>query len=562
MEASKRHKNMTTAVAELRSLLEPGLLGNFTWFEAVEVIATRPLETSGECQARNVFSIYVAETGEPPEAPKQPFVNKPAWRLKSVPGWTFGITRRPIEVSKLLESIERYGSEGVWVPPEMPSLEVGALIATSPTFCPSDSRTEAPLNGVLKNNFWAGSYVVELKDDAKSTLNDLINDDGPFEELCNLIVNVLPLHLGRVPDRLGDVLFQVPSSALIAECRRSPGQPVDLHLAWNPDVTQRTVVGEYRVEHDGMISSLARFNFPVGSASLVIPPNSGDLRFSVWDSEKQVVLAATTANKAPDGKGFVESSWSSSLEHPRRFQAKGVTDEYESHAVPLWDSDGGTRVIGYPRPMVDWVARRKLQARMKQLVASKRFLQYGTSKADRVAERTRALEDLRILIKQLGKSAIYLWDPFLSANDILNTLAFCENSGAELRALTSSKPSKLRSSDEDDDDEKDPNVTSRREAWIKAQQTQLNTAFAGPHHMKLELRMSWGIQGSFHDRFLIFPGFGRDRTRAWSLGASINHIGSEHCIVQEVAYPEPVLNAFLGFWNQSSKADHLVWKCP
>lgn len=559
MDVATRQKNMANAVTELQGLLEPGLLGNFTWFEAVEVIATRPLEAPSEFQARNVFSVYVAEPGERPGAPKQPFLNKP-WQLKGVPGWTFGITRRPVGASELLESIERYGREGVWMPPGQPALEVGTLTAAPAMFCPSDSHTEVPLNGVLKNNFWAGSYVVELKDEAKSTLTDLTSDDVPFEELCDSIAKVLPLHLGRVPDRLGDVLFQIPSSALIAEFRRRPGQPVDLHLAWNPDVPQRTVVGEYRVEHDGMISSLARFNVPVGPARLEIPPNSGDLRFSVWDTEKQVVLAATAVRRAPDGKGSVESTWSVDMEQPRIFQAKGPTDEPETHTVSLRESDGGKRVVGYPRPIVDWVARRELKARMKQLVASKRFLQYGIGKAARDVEHRRALEDLRHLIKALDAGAIYLWDPYLSANDILSTLAFCENTGTELRGLTSSKPSKLGPTDDDDDDGTAPVVTSRREAWIKEQQDQLNNAFTGPSHMKLEFRMSWGIQGSFHDRFLIFPGLGRHRTRAWSLGASINHIGAEHCIVQEVAYPEPVLDAFLGFWDQSSKAEHLVWK--
>lgn len=560
MDASKRQKNMAAAVAELKSFLEPGLLGNFTWFEAVEVIAISPAGNAGEPQARNIFSIYVAEPGEVPPEPASKFVNKKPWRLKRLDGWSFGVARRPVAIPRLLDCIEHYGREGVWMPNGQDSLQVGGLVAAPATFCPSDSRTEVPLNAVLKNNFWSGSYVFELKDDVKSALNDLVQHDDLFDELADLVTKVLPLNLARVPDRIGDVLVQVPSSALIAEFRRRPGEPVDLHLAWNPDVPQRTVVGEYRVEHDGMISSLARFNFPVGPATLEIPPNSGDLRFSVWDTEKQVVLAATAVRQAPDGKGAVESSWSAGIEQPRRFQAKGPADTYETHTVPLRESDGGKRVIGYPRPMVDWVARRELKARMKQLVASKRFLQYGIGKAAREVEHRRALEDLRHLIRALDLGAIYIWDPYLSANDILNTLVFCENTGTELRGLTSSKPSKMGPSD-DDDDGTDPVVTSHRETWIKDQQDRLNTAFTGPAHMKLEFRMSWGIEGSFHDRFLIFPGLGRHRTRAWSLGASINHIGSEHCIVQEVAYPEPVLNAFLGFWNQSSKPEHLVWKC-
>jgi hypothetical protein len=99
-----------------------------------------------------------------------------------------------------------------------------------------------------------------------------------------------------------------------------------------------------------------------------------------------------------------------------------------------------------------------------------------------------------------------------------------------------------------------------REAWIAEQKTRLDTAFIGDANLKLEYRMSWGVHGGFHDRFLIFPSLGRARTRVWSLGASINHIGSQHCIVQEVEYPEMVLDAFQRFWDDCAKPTHLIWK--
>lgn len=152
----------------------------------------------------------------------------------------------------------------------------------------------------------------------------------------------------------------------------------------------------------------------------------------------------------------------------------------------------------------------------------------------------------------------------MSANDILNTLAFCTDAGTQLWGLTSAKPSKMRpdySDDVDDDStEANPADATERVKWITAQHEVLSKAFTGSPSMTLEFRMSWGIQRSFHDRFLIFPGLGLGRTRVWSLGASINHIGAQHCIVQEVTYTEPVLQAFQSFWNQSAKAEHLIWK--
>lgn len=558
MDKSKRQENMRSAVADLRRLLEPGLLGNFTWFEAVEVIAIRTREGTSQTEARNIFSIYVAEAGECPEKPKNIFLG-PRLRLKGIRDWRFGITKRPVQLAEIFQAIDRYGKEGVWIPPGEAALEVGELFARSARFCPSDSRTEVPLNGVLKNNFWAGSYVVEFKDDAKLTLTDLTSDNGAFEELCDSICKVLPLHLERVPDRLGDVLFQIPSNALIAELHGSFGQPVEIHLEWNPDVPQRTVVGEYRVEDDGMISSLARFEFPVGPAKLDVATSSGDLRFSVWDSEKQLALAALSVLKAQDGKRHVQSSSSVDSGLSRRFQAKWPSDNEETYTVPLWITDGRNRVVRYPRSIVDWVAERQLKARMKQLVASKRFLQYGKDDLNREAEHRRAIDDLRHLINAHNSGAIYLWDPYLSANDILKTLAFCRSTGTELRGLTSSKPSGLGRLDNNDDDEVEPAGTDRRQDWITNQRDQLENAFTGPSRMNLEFRISWGSHSGFHDRFLIFPGQGLNKTRAWSLGASVNRIGWEHCIVQEVAYPEPVLDAFRDFWSKSSKPEHLIW---
>lgn len=562
MDDFKRRQNMLDAATALKGLLKPGLLGNYSWFEAVEVIAFGPVQTAGDASVQNIFSIYVSESGEHPPEPEQIFLNKKSKKLKGLEGWSFRVAKRPVGITELLACIEHYGQSGVWIPPNQKSLQVGRLVATPPMFCPPDSHTEVPLNGVLKNNFWSGSYVVELKDEGKSTLTDLVREDALFEELSEWLTTMLPLNIARVPDRIGDVLFQIPSNALIAEFRRPPDMPVHLQMAWHPDIAPRPVIGEFRVEQDGLIASLARFEFPEGAASLDIPYTPGDLRFSVWDTQSQLLLSATTPLDAPGGKWRVESFMRTGIEQPRRFKVKGPVNTIETHEISLMEPEGGWRGRWRPsRPEeVNWRARRELKARMKELVASRRFVQYGNGNATPQEEHMRALEDIRQLIRTVSQGAIYLWDPYLSANDVLNTLAFCADAGTDLWGLTSAKPSKMNLSEDEDDDDTDTAAVTDREAWIKAQQNTLDTAFTGPSNMKLEFRMSWGNHGSFHDRFLMFPGLGRGRTRVWSLGASINHIGAQHCIVQEVAYPEPVLQAFKAFWDQSGQPEHLIWK--
>jgi hypothetical protein len=562
MKHSKRKENMLSTVAALTHLLEPGLLGSYTWFEAVEVIAFGSKQENGEARVQNIFSMYVAETGECPQKPKQLFLNKKSKKLKKLDEFSFRVTKRPVKIAELLACIDRYGQTGVWIPPDQKALEVGELVATPPTFCPPDSHTEVPLNAILKNNFWSGSYVIELKDEGKSTLTDLVREDALFEELSDWLATMVPMNISRVPDRIGDVLFQIPSCALIAEFRRPPNMPVRLDMAWHPGIVARPVVGEYRVEQDGLITCMERFEFAVGTSHLDIPPNSGDLRFSVWDTQKQLLLAATAPLHAPGGKWRIESSMSTGIEQPRRFNLLGIDNTVEQHEIALMEPSGGSRSDWQPSPPeeINWRARRELKARMKQLVASRRFVQYGISNASPQEERRRALDDIRHLIRSESKGAIYLWDPYLSANDVLNTLAFCADAGTKLFGLTSAKSSKKSPSVDDDKNGTDTVLKTDREAWMKTQRDILNSAFIGPSHIKLEFRMSWGSQGSFHDRFLIFPGRGSSRTQVWSLGASINHIGAQHCIVQEVAYPEPVLQAFKAFWDQSNQPEHLIWK--
>lgn len=569
-----RLQNIKEAVGALNDLIAPGLLGQFTWFEAVEVIAFGT-DPDGKKVVRNIFSIYMAEQGEKPVSPKSPFLDAKSKKLKGFDGWSFRVSKRPVDISELMASLCSYGRSGTWAPPGQPALEIGSLVAAPPVFCPPDSRIEVPLNAVLKNNYWSGSYLVELKDEGKSRLVDLVRKEALFEELSEWLVTMLPLNLASVPDRIGDVLFQIPANALLAEFRRRPNKPLEICLAWSPVVSPRAIVGEYRIEHDGIISCLTRFDLSEGVTVIDIPQASGDLQFSVWDVENSILLAASTTF-AQGGKWRFYSETSSGMEAPRRFRVTGPSGDVETHEIALMEPSGGWRKHRQPRhpEEVDWKAIRQLKAKMKQLVASRKFLQYGLEGSNRHDERLRALDDLRVLIRSVSQGAVYLWDPYLSANDILNTLAFCTDAGTQLWGLTSAKPSKMRPNCSDDADdelaetepsddeltEADPPDATDRVKWITAQRELLNQAFTGSPCMKLEFRMSWGIQRSFHDRFLIFPGLGRGRTRVWSLGASINHIGAQHCIVQEVTYPEPVLQAFQSFWNQSAKPEHLIWK--
>jgi hypothetical protein len=60
---------------------------------------------------------------------------------------------------------------------------------------------------------------------------------------------------------------------------------------------------------------------------------------------------------------------------------------------------------------------------------------------------------------------------------------------------------------------------------------------------------------------LIFPR-AEENALAWSLGHSVNAIGTEHHILQRVDNGELIRYAFQELWEQLDQPDHLIWRKP
>ncbi|MFV8104482.1 hypothetical protein ACNQ23_27275, partial [Enterobacter cloacae complex sp.6730515] len=83
------------------------------------------------------------------------------------------------------------------------ALKVGRLTAIPPQFVPSDTFQTHAWNGVLKNNFFDGSHVLELFDREKLALQFLFDRPKLLTELAKLIRPYAPVGLDGLSDRLG-----------------------------------------------------------------------------------------------------------------------------------------------------------------------------------------------------------------------------------------------------------------------------------------------------------------------------------------------------------------------
>lgn len=153
---------------------------------------------------------------------------------------------------------------------------------------------------------------------------------------------------------------------------------------------------------------------------------------------------------------------------------------------------------------------------------------------------------------------IWVMDPYLSAKDILKTVVLCEKYGVKIKCLTSistiNKNPETRIDDEADEEE------TRFQVCKNKFFNQLNIALPEDTDINLEFRTIRGTHGEpFHDRYLILN-YRTNRCRAWSLGISLNALGSSHHIIQIVENPVAVASMFKSIWDKTDCDECLIYK--
>lgn len=151
---------------------------------------------------------------------------------------------------------------------------------------------------------------------------------------------------------------------------------------------------------------------------------------------------------------------------------------------------------------------------------------------------------------------VWLVDPYLSADDILRTVAYCGKYGICIKCLThiASINGNRETRTEVTENE------SLFEATVSKYNRILKKALNKQKDLKLEYRTVAGMTGiPFHDRYLILK-YGLNKSRAWSLGISVNSLGKSHHVIQIVQSPMDVIETIDAIWNQSLGEGCLIYK--
>lgn len=531
--------NKAANSSSFEHLIKPGTLGFFNAFECVAIFI---LDKVSDNKPINIFTIFIAVERNNINYNQEYLTSKLIPITEEI---SMGIIRRFVETEnahqtyiKLCKYTNQKNSDllDIGLGDEV---HLGSMEICPESFVPHDHSI--PINSVLKNNT-NGSYIIEFFDcDKKFPL-----DEKNIYDLCEKIYKVIPINLQSLRDRLGNIVFQFPSQIIFPSIRsKLNGQfdPKKLYIDYQID--QRAHDKKYQGivynYSDGIVTGFCskEFTEEQNEIELIGVYNFDKTQLTIQDLNSGLIMYVFSSNGVIEGFSF---NMAVNL---------GMRRKIKNDLIEIKQVD---TTLSSPIPQVHkhhtMINKRKYDRRLEDLEKTLSFSQYSDSR-EKADENLRALKDIRTLINRDSRvERICLWDPYLSADDILNTLFYSEYYNVQMMAISSAHSAKL---------EKELTQSELDyEKWKTEQFEKLNSSDS--LGINLEFRCQHGVFGyKFHDRFLIVC-YRDKRCQVWSLGKSLNAIGKEHHIFQLVEHSEYILDAFDRLWTQLSDESCVVWK--
>jgi hypothetical protein len=507
--------------------------GNIAFYQSCEVTE---LFLYNKDTVFNFYTIAVFEEKPFNERDESFLTPKP---IKINKDYNLGIKRSWHSLDEIKNTFATLVAQNKWVLNGNDTSKFPQLNKLPKQFIPSTEGNR--LNNILKNNFHNGSYIIEFFDEDKRNVDFLLKIDAlkQLNKVSDTIKQFVPIDLAVVRDRIGNFIFQFPITLLETDSKaKSEWDGIIINFIWHNKVTNPPdclLEVESKIEQNYLGCIIEEYNKEL-QQTITIGNMDQNVSIKIWKKEPNLILSTFYGSYIRE----FDFNMGITSHEPRIFKSNEESIKIE---ITSYDRNKKKKT-----DYTKYINSSLYDADKKKLEQSLSFKQYRGKKNDE------SLADLRKLITQHDSNGVYLWDPYLRANDILKTLFFSTKAGVVLRAIASTYS----------DIEK---VYERKNKEPKDIILEERIIFENPCHnnfgLNFEFRMQHGMNGwKFHDRFLIFPGDELSKPKVYALGTSINSFGTEHNILQEVSHPQPVVDAFNELWDSLNKNDCIVWKFP
>ncbi len=504
------------------------LIGNYTHCEIIEIFG---IENKSSF---NIFTLVVFQNGDYREI-QEDFLTNGLQKLNN--SIKCGIAKRVLTIGEVIEFFELLKNKEKHKFYEKLDIKNLKLLENQYVKADRDTYKKVQLNNVLKNNFFNGSYVFEFFDEKKENVKFLLENVKLLEEFSNEVNKILPINIANISDRLGNIVFQLSINLFKVDISsivdRSVSNPK--FQGFEIDIISNNIINNLELnlyeEYDNVVTLQKSVDIINNRAILNFDDSFGTF-IEIFNKKDKILLCKEQVHIMKNMHLEMHI-----VEHQKRiFKLNNKIEQVEV-------VNNSTQNIGKDKKVYrDWIAERIYENELSLLEKDRYFVQYWRKTEDRNLPKEerhkKALKDLHYLIDKYGKNGVYLWDPYLSAEDIKKTLYYCRYAYVLLRAITALKAEcKYEMKEKFEVDDKDKLF------------------------LNLEVRAKVGNYGfNFHDRFIIFPGNYDTKPRVWSLGTSINSFGKEHHILQEVKHAVHILNTFNELWNELNHQECIVWK--
>ncbi|RZK16914.1 MAG: hypothetical protein EOO43_14015 [Flavobacterium sp.] len=267
-----------------------------------------------------------------------------------------------------------------------------------------------------------GDYFLELFDQKKDVIKPFYSklQGVKFTKFAEEAKKENGIDISLITDKAGGILYQFPATIVNLDVKCPSSTLLTVSFDWHSKLTS---VPEALIQIQGNIGHVitAAVNEEYNkkkTQEITITNSDGNLKLSLYLKSPNLIIS------------------SADLSYPRitSLRAGGMYD----HKVRIFEVDGKKEtisIVGYNSQPTNgedylrYISANTYSEEKKFLEQTLAFKQYS------IGSRGDALSDIRKLISSHDRGAVYLWDPFLRSNDIMETLYYSSNQNSQLRAI-------------------------------------------------------------------------------------------------------------------------------
>ena len=431
-----------------------------------------------------------------------------------------------------------------------------AVFPTTKKYAPCNNPTGGQYQLVVPvekslygSNFSGDYYLLELYS-AKERINNFITEADIVKIQSIIKETHLVYDLASLPDRIGNIVCKFDAEILETKPLALAHRGIRYQYSLSENIeSSKDFVIHITQEHDHLIYANEINIVKIAPGEIKefgVDSNQCKNTITITDNETGLIVFMTINDYS------VYSNYYSQISPPnflsqgamrfRTFKANGVEQKVQLKDV------SGIGDIYFWREMNE--AGKRQQKWTDSFFESQNYFKTYTKNSHETA-----LNDIRnILNNQIfwDLEEIWLIDPYLMPNDILETVLFCSKPNVKIKCLTDFSSilgnQQTRSMLVGDAEDVNRFYSAKNQC-----QTELNEAIPGDTDVTLSYRtIANGYGTSFHDRYLILK-YNVNKTRVWSLGISVNSLGKSHHIIQIVEAPELIADMFQEIWNETDQ---------